>query len=226
MLANRVFARSSLNARRSLACISPCIGASYHRGSASSARRSRPLTRGRGSRQRRSDGAGRGGRFVTGLNEDDFRVYEDGVEQKIAVFEKEDVESAIGILLDNSLSMVDILPMMKTGLLDFAEHTTEFQRTLRHDVRHSGADLPRRGAAHSQLESSLKPLGVQGTSVFVRRARRRIAEGCGAASRSARPSLCLPTASIPQARPVSGTCCSKRKKPELFFISFLSARAF
>ena len=58
------------------------------------------------------DGAGR---FVTGLNEGDFRVYEDGVEQKIAVFEKEDVDSAIGILLDNSLSMVDILPMMKTG---------------------------------------------------------------------------------------------------------------
>ncbi|HTG75178.1 MAG TPA: VWA domain-containing protein [Terriglobia bacterium] len=109
------------------------------------------------------DGAGR---FVTGLNEGDFRIYEDGVEQKIAVFEKEDVESAIGILLDNSLSMVDILPRMKTGLLDFAEHTSSFSelfvltfgtrvRTL-HDV----------GQPISQLESRLKALTVQGTSVL------------------------------------------------------------
>ena len=67
------------------------------------------------------------GRFVTGSERGDFRVYEDGVEQKIAVFEKEDVESAVGLLLDNSLSMVDILPMMKTGLLDFAEHTRKLQ---------------------------------------------------------------------------------------------------
>lgn len=109
------------------------------------------------------DGAGR---FVTGLNEGDFKVYEDGNEQKISVFERENVDSAIGILLDNSLSMADIMPMMKTGLLDFAQHTRSFNelfvltfgtrvRTL-HDVQQP---------LH-QLESSLKTLGVQGTSVL------------------------------------------------------------
>ena len=106
------------------------------------------------------------GRFVTDLKESDFKIYEDGVEQKAAVFEKEDVGSAVGLLLDNSLSMVDILPMMKTGILDFAEHTKSFQelfvmtfgtrvRTI-HDVRQP---LP-------QLQNTLKTLGVQGTSVL------------------------------------------------------------
>ena len=106
------------------------------------------------------------GRFVTDLKESDFKIYEDGVEQKAAVFEKEDVGSAVGLLLDNSLSMVDVLPMMKTGILDFADHTKSFQelfvmtfgtrvRTI-HDVRQP---LP-------QLQNTLKTLGVQGTSVL------------------------------------------------------------
>lgn len=106
------------------------------------------------------------GRFVTGLDEGSFRVYEDGVEQKIAVFDREDVDSSIGILMDNSLSMVDILPMMKTGLLDFARRTGSFEelfvmtfgtrvRTF-HDF---GRPLP-------QLEANLKSLSAQGTSVL------------------------------------------------------------
>ena len=106
------------------------------------------------------------GQFVTGLTADDFRVYEDGNEQKIAVFEKENVASAIGILVDNSLSMVDILPMMKTGLLDFSKHTGSFDelfvmsfgirvRTI-HDV----------GQPLDRLESRVRGLGVQGTSVL------------------------------------------------------------
>jgi VWFA-related protein len=62
------------------------------------------------------------GEFVTGLTASDFRVYDDDVEQKISIFEKDDqVESAIGVLVDNSGSMVDILPIMKTGVLSFAQ---------------------------------------------------------------------------------------------------------
>ena len=196
MLPTRFF-KSSLNARRRLAC-SLCIGLLI-----SVILQALPaqqtlrvdvdlvnvvLTA--------QDGAGR---FVTGLNEGDFRIYEDGVEQKIAVFEKEDVESAIGILLDNSLSMVDILPMMKTGLLDFAEHTSSFNelfvltfgtrvRTL-HDVRQPLF------AAGIQTEGAW----VQGTSVLYD----ALVEGLrkvSSASRSERPSWCLPTASTPRVR--------------------------
>lgn len=106
------------------------------------------------------------GRFVTGLNESDFRVYEDGVEQKIAVFEKEDVDSAIGILLDNSLSMVDILPRMKTGLLDFAEHTGSFNELFVMTFGTRVRPFHEVGQSLEQLESKLRTLGVQGTSVL------------------------------------------------------------
>jgi VWFA-related protein len=106
------------------------------------------------------------GHFVTGLNEGDFRVSEDGVEQKIAVFEREDVGSAIGILLDNSLSMVDLMPMMKAGLLDFAEHTKSFNELF---VMTFGTRVRTLQDVHEplhQLQANLKALGVQGTSVL------------------------------------------------------------
>jgi Ca-activated chloride channel family protein len=106
------------------------------------------------------------GGFVTGLTAADFRVYEDGVEQKISNFETQNVNSAIGVLLDTSLSMTDILPLMKAGLLDFARHPASFDELfvmtfgtrvrLFHDV----------GEPVKTLEDNLKLLRVQGTSVF------------------------------------------------------------
>jgi Ca-activated chloride channel family protein len=60
------------------------------------------------------------GNFVTNLNKDDFRVYEDDQPQDIQIFEKQDkVDSTIGMLMDTSGSMVDILPFMKRGIRDF-----------------------------------------------------------------------------------------------------------
>lgn len=45
------------------------------------------------------------GRFVSGLKQEDFRVYEDGVQQTILSFSQEDVPVSMGILLDLSGSM-------------------------------------------------------------------------------------------------------------------------
>jgi Ca-activated chloride channel homolog len=60
------------------------------------------------------------GRFVSNLTKDDFRLYEDGQLQEIQIFEKQDkVDSSIGILIDTSGSMVDIMPYMKRGIRDF-----------------------------------------------------------------------------------------------------------
>src|SRR6185295_13815470 len=62
----------------------------------------------------------RRGNFVTDLSKDDFRVYEDGQLQDIQIFEKQDkVDSTVGVLMDTSGSMVDILPYMKRGIRDF-----------------------------------------------------------------------------------------------------------
>lgn len=43
--------------------------------------------------------------FVSGLTKDDFRLFEDGIEQKMALFSQEDVPISLGILLDLSGSM-------------------------------------------------------------------------------------------------------------------------
>jgi len=57
------------------------------------------------------------GDFVPNLTRDDFRVYDD---DHIQIFEKQDqVDSSIGILMDSSGSMVDILPFMKRAIHDF-----------------------------------------------------------------------------------------------------------
>jgi Ca-activated chloride channel family protein len=61
------------------------------------------------------------GNFVMGLSKEDFRLYDDDQPQEIQIFEKQDnVDSNIGILLDTSGSMVDIIPYMKRGVRDLA----------------------------------------------------------------------------------------------------------
>jgi Ca-activated chloride channel homolog len=45
------------------------------------------------------------GGFVTGLKEEDFTVYEDGVQQSLEVFDDKDIPVALGLMIDNSSSM-------------------------------------------------------------------------------------------------------------------------
>jgi Ca-activated chloride channel homolog len=60
------------------------------------------------------------GNFVTNLTKDDFRVYEDDQLQDVQIFERQDkVDSSIGLLMDTSGSMVDIIPFMIRGIRDF-----------------------------------------------------------------------------------------------------------
>jgi Ca-activated chloride channel family protein len=48
---------------------------------------------------------GNDGRPVTGLTGDNFRVYEDGREEKVKLFQPEDTPATVGLLIDNSGSM-------------------------------------------------------------------------------------------------------------------------
>ncbi|MBV9295374.1 MAG: VWA domain-containing protein, partial [Acidobacteriaceae bacterium] len=76
-------------------------------------------------------------RFVLGLNKDDFRVYEDGAEQKVKQFAGEDAPISVGLLVDTSGSMGEkietsrraVTQFMKTMnaqdeafLVDFSDH--------------------------------------------------------------------------------------------------------
>jgi Ca-activated chloride channel family protein len=50
---------------------------------------------------------GNNGQPVTGLTEKDFRIYEDGREEKIKIFQPEDTPATVGLVIDNSGSMTN-----------------------------------------------------------------------------------------------------------------------
>jgi len=60
-------------------------------------------------------------RLVTNLNKNDFTVYEDGQQQQITKFTREDIPVSIGILVDNSGSMRDKRQAVNTAALDLVK---------------------------------------------------------------------------------------------------------
>jgi Ca-activated chloride channel family protein len=65
--------------------------------------------------------ADKNGRLVGELGRQHFKVFEDGVEQKISVFRNEDVPVTVGVVLDNSASMRENRKAMKAGALTFVD---------------------------------------------------------------------------------------------------------
>ena len=59
------------------------------------------------------------GRLVTGLEKENFRIYEDGVEQEVATFSSEDVPISIGVIFDMSGSMSDKVDKSKEAAVEF-----------------------------------------------------------------------------------------------------------
>ncbi len=107
------------------------------------------------------------GNFVTGLSRDDFRVYDDDELQKIDVFEtQEQVGSALGILMDTSGSMVDILPFMKTGIADFARTMRKTDEFFVVAFGTSARLVHRSSQPQRHLEDALKAMKPFGTSAM------------------------------------------------------------
>jgi Ca-activated chloride channel family protein len=63
------------------------------------------------------------GRFVEGLAQDNFRVYEDKVEQKLSVFKREDIPVSMGLVIDNSGSMRDKRPRVNEAALTLVQNS-------------------------------------------------------------------------------------------------------
>ena len=61
------------------------------------------------------------GRFVDGLKEDNFRVFEDKAEQKLSLFKREDVPVSMGLVIDNSGSMRDKRPRVNEAALTLVQ---------------------------------------------------------------------------------------------------------
>jgi len=59
------------------------------------------------------------GRLVTGMEQNNFRVFEDGVEQEIVKFESEDVPVSIGVIFDMSGSMSDKIEKSRLAAVQF-----------------------------------------------------------------------------------------------------------
>ena len=59
------------------------------------------------------------GRIVTGLERQDFRVFENGVEQEIVYFASEDVPVSIGVIFDMSGSMTDKIDKSRNAAVQF-----------------------------------------------------------------------------------------------------------
>jgi Ca-activated chloride channel homolog len=61
------------------------------------------------------------GRQVDDLGRNDFRVYEDGVQQRLSVFSHSDVPVTMGIVIDDSGSMREKRPAVNTASLTFVK---------------------------------------------------------------------------------------------------------
>ena len=58
-------------------------------------------------------------RLVTGLDKENFKVFEDGVEEEISTFSSEDVPISIGLLFDISGSMTDKVDKARQAAVQF-----------------------------------------------------------------------------------------------------------
>lgn len=61
------------------------------------------------------------GKFADGLKAENFRVFEDKAEQKLATFKREDVPVSMGLVIDNSGSMRDKRPRVNEAALTLVE---------------------------------------------------------------------------------------------------------
>jgi len=107
------------------------------------------------------------GGFVTDLTKDDFRLYEDDRPQDIQIFEKQEkVDSYIGLLMDTSGSMVDILPYMKRGIRDFTRALRAGDQFFVATFGSSVKVLHTSGQSQKHLEDSMAALRAWGTSTL------------------------------------------------------------
>ena len=58
-------------------------------------------------------------RLVIGLDQDNFRVFEDGVEQEITTFSSEDVPISLGVILDLSGTMTNKIGEARAAIMEF-----------------------------------------------------------------------------------------------------------
>lgn len=104
------------------------------------------------------------GQMVDDLGKNDFRVYENGVEQKLAVFSHSDIPVTMGIVIDDSGSMRDKRPSVDAAALTFVKTSNPNDQVFVvnfNDVYY--VDTPGNFAANmQQLEAALDKIDSRG----------------------------------------------------------------
>src|SRR5688572_75070 len=71
----------------------------------------------------------RNGRFVSGLKQQDFSIFQDGVPQEIAFFADGSEPINVALLLDTSYSTSEVIDKIKNSALDFVKLLKKEDRT-------------------------------------------------------------------------------------------------
>ncbi len=111
-----------------------------------------------------------GGQPYTGLTEGDFKVYEDGKEQAIKVFQPEDTPSTVGLLIDNSGSMSTKTREVVSAALAFLDASHPSNETFIVDFNYRPwfalpASVPFT-SDRAQLRAALMETKAQGTTAL------------------------------------------------------------
>jgi VWFA-related protein len=105
--------------------------------------------------------------FVAGLSRADFRVYEDDALQEIQVFEGEDkIHSSLGMVVDTSGSMIDVLPYMRRGIREFTRSLPGTDEFFVLSFGTSTRLIHRSTQGQRHLDESLDRLRAYGTSLL------------------------------------------------------------
>jgi Ca-activated chloride channel homolog len=110
------------------------------------------------------------GRPVTGLTEKDFHVYEDGREEKIKIFHPEDTPATVGLVIDNSNSMMNKRKDVVSAALAFvgASHPQDEMFVVNFN-RRAWLALPPSHAFtsdHTELRATLAETRAEGTTAL------------------------------------------------------------
>ena len=94
----------------------------------------------------------RDGRYVTGLDQDNFTVIDDGKPQTLQMFSGDEVPASIGVLIDNSNSMRPSRERVVASAVEFAGHShprDEIFVTTKFNKRWHGEDEARQAFSNS-----------------------------------------------------------------------------
>ncbi len=72
----------------------------------------------------------RDGRFVSGMKRENFKIYQDGVEQEIAFFGDNREPINIALLLDTSYSTIEAIDRIKSAAIDFVKQLNKSDRAM------------------------------------------------------------------------------------------------